>query len=151
MSKTNKSPSRLRHAAGCVVYRRTRDGAPLFLLIKDPYGRWALPKGHLEGDESDADAAVREVWEETGVRGELGEPLSKISYTYMHQGQLVEKRVSFFLMQATTTALTPQGSEGISEAGWFPLVRALAMINYDQVRDVLARAAAMLEDDPPVG
>jgi 8-oxo-dGTP pyrophosphatase MutT (NUDIX family) len=49
--------------AGCVVYRRDGAGAPLVLLIYDKYGRWTLPKGHLEPGETEQAAAVREVFE----------------------------------------------------------------------------------------
>lgn len=49
---------KIRRAAGCVVYRMEA-GTPHFLLIRDPYERWSLPKGHLEGNETDAQAAVR--------------------------------------------------------------------------------------------
>ena len=39
-----------------------RDGDHwMVLLIKDPYGNWGLPKGHIEGEESLLEAAVREV------------------------------------------------------------------------------------------
>jgi 8-oxo-dGTP diphosphatase len=148
MSKSNNPAPHARRAAGCVVYFHGRDGAPQYLLIKDPYQRWTLPKGHLEGDESDADAAVREVWEETGVRGELEDQISKIVYGYTYKGRPVEKRVVFFLMRATTTEVTPQSSEGITDAGWFTSDQAIAMIGYDQVRDVLARAVAILESEP---
>ncbi|HEU5088351.1 MAG TPA: NUDIX hydrolase [Roseiflexaceae bacterium] len=144
-SRSTLKPTQIRRAAGCVVYRRNENGSPLYLLIRDPYRRWTLPKGHLEGNESDAEAAVREVLEETGVYGELEEQVSNIAYNYVYNGRSVEKRVAFFLMRAGTSKVTPQDSEGISAAGWFDSTQAISMIGYDQVRDVLARAVAILE------
>jgi 8-oxo-dGTP pyrophosphatase MutT (NUDIX family) len=41
----------MKRAAGCIVYRYD-GGALLILLILDKYGRWTLPKGHLEPGES---------------------------------------------------------------------------------------------------
>ena len=57
-------------SAGGVVFRRTGDGVATFLLIRDSYRHWGLPKGHLEDSESPAQAALRETYEETGL-GEL--------------------------------------------------------------------------------
>jgi hypothetical protein len=59
------------HAAGCVIFNATPDG-PRILLIFDQYGQWTFPKGHLEAGETSAAAAIREVYEETGIQGELG-------------------------------------------------------------------------------
>ena len=107
---------KVRRAAGCVVYTGTPDQRR-YLLIRDPYERWTLPKGHLEGAEDDQAAAVREVQEETGISGELGPQIGTIIYTFFHHGQAIEKRVTFFLMHVDgSTEATPQTSEGISEA-----------------------------------
>ena len=49
-----------------------RDGQGRVLLVHDRDARqWTLPGGIMEPDETPADAAVREVWEETGVQVEL--------------------------------------------------------------------------------
>src|SRR6266702_2547862 len=54
-------------SAGGVVFRRGPDGQVRFLLIRDSYKNWGFPKGHLESGEPPADAARREVTEETGL------------------------------------------------------------------------------------
>src|SRR5205809_7055836 len=56
-------------SAGGVVFRRNSSGAePRFLLIRDSYRNWGFPKGHLKAGEPPADAAQREVAEETGLQ-----------------------------------------------------------------------------------
>ena len=45
------------YSAGGVVARRIGDSVN-FLLIKDPYGNWGLPKGHLESGESSEEACL---------------------------------------------------------------------------------------------
>src|SRR5947207_73870 len=55
-------------SAGGVVFRRGPGGEPRFLLIRDSYRNWGFPKGHLEPGEPPADAARREVAEETGLK-----------------------------------------------------------------------------------
>jgi 8-oxo-dGTP diphosphatase len=134
----------IKRAAGCVVYRHDDHGALQFLLIHDRYGKWTLPKGHLKQGEGDAKAAVREVFEETGVRGELGALISEIEYEVLSKKGLRQlKRVVFFLLRATTTNVTLQAEEGIRAAEWLAPDAALARMSYPQVRDVLARALTM--------
>ena len=55
-------------SAGGVVFRRDAEGSARYLLIRDSYRNWGFPKGHLEPAEPPADAARREVAEETGLR-----------------------------------------------------------------------------------
>jgi 8-oxo-dGTP pyrophosphatase MutT (NUDIX family) len=143
LSQMPSSPTKL--AAGCVVYRHDPAGTPLLLLIYDKYGRWTIPKGHLEADETDQEAALREVLEETGVAGELGALVARIVYPVRSKRGLERtKQVSFFLLRADSFDTHPQAEEGISAAEWFMPDVALARIDYPQVRDVLARALAML-------
>jgi 8-oxo-dGTP pyrophosphatase MutT (NUDIX family) len=75
----------------CIVIvptRRAADGSKVL----------ALPKGHPDGAESAADAALREVREETGVDATLVEKLGDIRYWYMRGGRRIAKVVSFFLL-----------------------------------------------------
>jgi 8-oxo-dGTP diphosphatase len=131
--------------AGCVVYRHNQAGAPLVLLIYDKYGRWTLPKGHLEAGETEQDAAVREVFEETGLTGELGPLIARIGYTVLSKrGRPRTKQVTFFLMLAHGFAARPQQDEGIAAVEWFAPDVALGQIGYPQVREVLARALDLL-------
>jgi len=143
MSQMPTSPIKL--AAGCVVYRHDPTGVPLLLLIYDKYGRWTIPKGHLEAGESEQAAALREVFEETGVAGELGALVSRIVYTVRSKRGLERtKQVAFFLLHADSSEVYPQAEEGITAAEWFAPQAALAQIGYPQVRDVLAQAITML-------
>lgn len=133
------------HAAGCVVYRLGEVSAPLVLLIQDQYGRWTLPKGHLERGEAAHAAAVRETLEETGVAGELGAPVGEISYPVTNRrGETYTKRVAFYLLRAASGEVTPQADEGISDAGWFPPGEALARIGYEDMRGLLRRAIELI-------
>jgi 8-oxo-dGTP diphosphatase len=132
-------------AAGGVVVCRGPDGGPLLLLIRDKYGVWTLPKGHLEQDEDEATAAVREIAEETGIVCELGDLLHRVVYPVYKRGAWRDKQVAYFLARAEYTSPTPRLTEGISEACWVSPREALARISYTQVRDVVRRAMARLD------
>ena len=92
-------------AAGGGVWRRHK-GAVQILVVHRPAPRsdWSLPKGKLEHGERHRDAALREVWEETGLRCALGDRLTQISYV-TPKGE--DKRVRWW-------AMTVQSDEGFS-------------------------------------
>ncbi|NJL04052.1 MAG: NUDIX domain-containing protein [Chloroflexaceae bacterium] len=112
----------------------------LALLIYDKYGRWALPKGHLEAGETEREAAVREVYEETGISCTLGALLGRISYPVVRRGAIKQKTVVYFYGTAAHLPTMPRASEGISAAEWVPTAAASARIGYPLVRDLVAQA-----------
>ncbi|MGK7310597.1 MAG: NUDIX hydrolase, partial [Candidatus Longimicrobiales bacterium M2_2A_002] len=135
-----RRPVRIETSAGGVVYRRD-DGVVHFLLIRDPYGNWGLPKGHVEPGEAVEETAVREVREETGIeRLDLREALGTIDWFFREGPDLIHKYCHFFLMETTTARTVPQLDEGITECIWLPLTEALDTLTYDNARSVLEMA-----------
>jgi 8-oxo-dGTP pyrophosphatase MutT (NUDIX family) len=136
--------TRRESSAGGVVFR-VADGRPLFLLIRDRYGNWGFPKGHLERGERADSAALREVMEETGLRvvSVLG-AIETIEWRFRSRGVLIHKNCQFFLMESTSAATKPQHSEGITTCRWVTLDDAQEMIRYLNTRDVLRHAHEML-------
>jgi 8-oxo-dGTP pyrophosphatase MutT (NUDIX family) len=121
------------------------DGRPLFLLIRDSYKNWGFPKGHLEGDEPPEQAAMREVEEETGLRGlVLRGPVDTIDWHFRFRGRLIHKVCHFYLIETVMAKTSPQREEGITACRWLPLEQALERISYANARAVLDRAAAMI-------
>jgi 8-oxo-dGTP pyrophosphatase MutT (NUDIX family) len=130
-------------SAGGVVFRRT-DGLATFLLIRDSYKNWGFPKGHLEPGEPPADAARREVAEETGLDELLLHgPIKVIDWYFRFRGKTIHKYCHFFLFESRRGEPVPQVDEGITACVWYPVDDALKTISYDNARDVLRRAAEM--------
>lgn len=129
------------HAAGCVIFNETSAGQRV-LLIFDQYGQWTFPKGHLEAGETSAAAAIREVYEETGVQGALGALVQTIFYDVVKKGRTLRKQVDFFVMHTTQTTVTLQASEGISDYRWVDTATAYDLLSYDQMKSVLTAALA---------
>ena len=125
-------------SAGGVVVRRMR-GRPFVAVIRVRDEILALPKGHPDGGESAADAAQREVREETGLETQLVEKLGDIRYWYAREGQRVMKIVSFFLFRYRGGRLADHDHE-VEEAVWLPLEDAPARLAYRGERE-MAEAA----------
>jgi 8-oxo-dGTP pyrophosphatase MutT (NUDIX family) len=133
-------------SAGGVVVRSPEDD-PHVLLIRDPYGKWGLPKGHAEPGEALADTALREVTEETGLSDlELGPELMTIEWQFGAEDVVVRKVATFFLMFSEHGVAVPQRSEGITEVAWVPLESAQERISYPNAIEVVRAArSALLE------
>jgi 8-oxo-dGTP pyrophosphatase MutT (NUDIX family) len=120
------------------------------LLIKDPYDKWGLPKGHAEAGEALHETALREVSEETGLADlELGPELVTIDWTFRSGGEPVHKFATFFLMFSERGDLVPQRKEGITDAVWVPLEAASDRISYPNATDAVRAAQALLLDAGP--
>jgi 8-oxo-dGTP diphosphatase len=125
-------------AAGGVVWRRQEDGNLEVLLVHRPkYDDWTLPKGKLDDGESDEDAALREVEEETGLRVTLGDELPATDY---HDRFGRPKHVRYWVMHVTGGEFTP--NREVDEVRWLPVGEAVEALSYSRDRDVLEAFAA---------
>jgi 8-oxo-dGTP pyrophosphatase MutT (NUDIX family) len=111
-------------------------------------GIWALPKGLIDRGESPAETALREGYEETGLRPRLGPKLGDVRYVYTWQGERVFKIVSFHLAYATGGRIgeVPAGMEReVAEVRWLPLADAPRLLAYKGEREMAERALSELE------
>jgi 8-oxo-dGTP pyrophosphatase MutT (NUDIX family) len=67
---------------------------------------WCVPKGHLEGNETKEQAAIREIAEETGLEATIIESLGSIHYEFSTPTSIISKTVHHFLMKQTGGTLT---------------------------------------------
>jgi len=126
-----------------LAYFRTDHGIDV-LLIRDRFGRWTLPKGIIEPGEEPEQAALREIEEETGVRGIVESAIGSTTYWYTNvEGERVHKVVDYFLVEATASELHPAASE-IEEALWVALERVMEMEHYANNRNLVESALALL-------
>jgi 8-oxo-dGTP pyrophosphatase MutT (NUDIX family) len=135
-------------SAGGVVVRRLNRSWRLAAIR--PAGKdrvWALPKGIVGSGEQPADAARREVAEETGVRAQLLEKLGDVRYVYTWHGERVFKIVSFFLFRyegGRLGELEPEHDHEVAEARWLPLDEATELLSYAGEREMARRAMEKL-------
>jgi len=104
---------------------------------------WALPKGLIGSGESAAEAAVREVAEETGLEVRLMEKLGDVRYVYTWEGERVFKVVSFFLLRYSRGRLGDLPAtfrHEVAETRWLPLKDASRLLSYKGEREMAERA-----------
>jgi 8-oxo-dGTP pyrophosphatase MutT (NUDIX family) len=140
-------------SAGVVLVRRMR-GRWWFAAVR-PQGKrdglWALPKGLIDTGEAAASTALREAFEETGIRARIASKLGDVRYVYTWEGERVFKVVSFFLARASSgrIGVLPPGMEReVAEARWLPLADGPTLLAYEGEREMAAKAGEALANDP---
>ena len=143
--KAGAKPKYEKSAGGVVV--RVEESEPRFLLIRDSYGHWGFPKGHLERGERSDTAALREVMEETGLRQvSVVGSIAAIEWRFRFRGKLIQKHCEFFLMESASGDTKPQKSEGITACRWATIDEAHELIDYENARGVLMQANTMVQE-----
>lgn len=135
------TPEDVVRAAGGVPWRRSDDGAVEVLVIhRERYGDWTLPKGKLDPGETWEQAAVREVWEETGIVPVLGEELGVTEYRDRYGRP---KQVRYWAMLVAADAgFTP--NHEVDERRWEPAPAAAHTLTYGHDRAILAQLLELL-------
>lgn len=99
---------------------------------------WTFPKGHQEEGETPAEAALRELYEETGLSvSHLYEGKQyEHTYTYTHEDTQINKTASYFAAEVAQGQWKVQEEE-VESAGWFGFEEARALLTYDATKDIL--------------
>ncbi len=105
---------------------------------------WSLPKGHIELGETAEQTAIREVAEETGIRGSVLAALGRIDYWFVTDGRRVHKTVHHYLMRFSGGKLSDDDLE-VAEVAWVPIHELPSRLAYADERR-LARVADELID-----
>jgi len=105
---------------------------------------WCVPKGHPEGNETLEQAAIREVFEETGIQAEIILKLGSIDYEFTAGRKVIAKTVHQFLMRQTGGNLTVENDPNHEavEARWVSVDDLNTMLSHENERRM---ARAVLE------
>jgi 8-oxo-dGTP pyrophosphatase MutT (NUDIX family) len=115
-------------AGGLVV---DEEGRILLIRARDLRNQpvWTLPKGTLQPGETSADAAVREVREETGYACEVVRELEAVTYWFQRNGQRIRKTVRWYLMRPVEKV--GEHDHEVDEVLWTDRVDARARLRYE--------------------
>ena len=134
-------------AGGLILDRTSSELRAALIARHDRRGRlvWSLPKGHLEEGETPEDAALREVEEETGIKGRVLAPLGVIDFWFIADNRRIHKTVHHYLMEASGGELSDEDAE-VVEVAWFPLTAVRNRLAYADERKLLDRLPELLAD-----
>jgi 8-oxo-dGTP diphosphatase len=120
-------------AAGGVVLRE--DGR-VAVVHRPKYDDWSLPKGKLDPGETFEEAALREVWEETGLRCSLVRELPSVHYEARGRSKVVR-----YWLMAVESDPGFQPNDEVDSLRWLSPADATDLLTYDRDKGVVAAAA----------
>ena len=124
-------------SCGCIVIDNDK-----VLLVKQNDGHTAFPKGHIEQGETEEECALRETFEETGLKVKI---INGYRYTQTYfVKQDVLKEVVYFLAEKKEGTLKKQDEE-IKSLGFYSFEDAISMISYKDTISLFYKAIKDIE------
>jgi mutator protein MutT len=126
----------LTHAGGIVF--RQREGKIFYLIVraKPNPSHWVVPKGHIEAGESPEAAAVREIWEETGVQAKIVDSLGTLDFSY-HDKHIT---TIIYLMEYTGESAPLE----MRDINWGLYEETVNLLTFNDTREKLTLARKLL-------
>ena len=128
-------------AAGGLVWRWEQGQRAVCLVHRPRYDDWSLPKGSVKPGEHPLAAAVREVAEESGLRGVPQLPLPSTRY----EVDGVPKVVEYWAMSAPDGEPDFQPNSEVDGIAWLPVAEAVRRVRYPHDAGLLLRWDALPE------
>lgn len=130
-------------SAGVVLFRK-ENSEILFLLLHYPSGHWDFVKGKMEKGETTHQTAIRETREETGITNImfLDNFEEWIEYNFQYQGELVHKKVVFFLAETKTKEVSI--SHEHLNYTWMDYQTAMEKTTFDNAKSILTKSKILL-------
>jgi 8-oxo-dGTP pyrophosphatase MutT (NUDIX family) len=136
-------------ASGVIIYYLDQD-EPHFLLLRSRRDRsWGFPKGHLLEGEHLLSGAMRELWEETGIRelSLLSGFTEHVTYRVNRGGRFRQKTVTYFLGRVESPVV--RLSDEHSEHRWAVVEDARKTLTFENLRSLVTRAWMIVAPLPP--
>lgn len=129
------------------MFRRNNKHAEWLLIKPARTERWQLPKGKIAPLEKSTDAAIREIFEETGVHARVLEKIEEIKYFFVQDGEKIFKVVTFYLMESKDgkdTSIESQWKHEVAEAVWTPEAEAIKKLSFKSEKGIVEKGIEIL-------
>lgn len=126
------------YSAGGLVFDDRGRVAIIARHSRSGHLEWCLPKGHIEKGETPQQTAVREVFEETGIKGEVVDSIATIDYWFTGTSQRVHKLVHHFALRQVGGELTVEGDPDheAEDAIWVDFRELDSVLSYPNERKI---------------
>lgn len=134
------------YAAGALCWREEDKQLKVAIIHRNRYQDWTFPKGKVDSGETLAEAAVREVREETGLRIKLGVPLETVSYPLDKNKTKVVHYWSARISDKVLQKSKFKPDSEVSEIVWLNAEQAFAKLSYEHDRKLLRELIELREN-----
>ncbi|MEX2013165.1 MAG: NUDIX domain-containing protein [Candidatus Levyibacteriota bacterium] len=138
-------------SAGGVVYKKQKSKSKnqkdeILILVgqHSQHHGWVFPKGLIDQGEKKEETAVREVEEETGIKGKIIAPLKPIKFWYVWEKEKRKKTVYYFLMEAIGGNIEEHDKE-MENVEWLLQEEVEDRLTYKSEKEVWEEARKMIE------
>lgn len=116
-------------------------------LVHDVFGYWTLPKGHIQGTVATEEEVIQAIKKEINIESIIIETIGENEYiaNKPDQGKVV-KHVKYYLAKTEYTPLSLEKKGGLDEARWFSLAESSTLRMYDDIKTIIAKAKAVIEE-----
>lgn len=113
----------------------------LKVLLLNSEGEWVFPKGHVEANETELDAAIRELYEESNVKVNAQESIGQVDeYKFYFNGENAVKVIKVFAFIINDEReITYNKNEGFIDGKWVEVDYALKMLKHNDAKNALEK------------
>lgn len=134
------------HIAGAIIYNPNLG----VVIVNQNNNSWSLPKGHVESGEEPRDAAIREIWEETGIPMEKLNFLAPLGFyermrMKLHHDDPDELRtITMYLFRTDYEKLNPHDPAN-PEARWVNINDAASLLTHPKDKEFFEKSIPLIE------
>ena len=132
-------------SCGAVVFTR-ESGEIRYVIVEQRSGQHCFPKGHVESGETEQQTALREIWEETGLRPNLIPGFRETETYEVMKKPGTMKDVIYFIAEYTDQSIDPPAGDEIRSVRLCTYDEALALLEREPRKAVLTKAHRFLDD-----
>lgn len=130
-------------SAGGVVFKKEENKVFILVAKHSQHHGWVFPKGLIDKGEKKEETAVREVEEETGIKGKIIQSLKPIQFWYVMDGEKRKKTVYYFLMEEAGGNIASHDYE-MEKVEWIPQEEVKERLTYKSEKEVWEQATKLI-------
>ena len=128
----SKRPGYFYSQSGVIPFRKRKGKLELLMVTSTKKKRWVIPKGVKEPHLSSRQSAIKEAWEEAGVRGKVSKPAIG-AYRYRKWGGICT--VEVYVMEVKH--IVRHWQESFRDRKWFTYREALRRIEGKELQKIV--------------